>query len=71
MSDQTVSQDQYPYEAFHLRIELGNDAMREPDDIARALRSVAQQIESSHGAVGAIMDDNGNTVGSFGVEYTS
>jgi hypothetical protein len=58
-------EEEYPYSEFTLRIDLGNDAMREPEDIADALRRVAQMIENSHGAGGSIMDNNGNTVGKF------
>ena len=55
---------EYPYNAFTLKIELGNDAMQSREDIADALRSVAQQMENG-GGVGHIMDANGNTVGKY------
>jgi hypothetical protein len=55
----------YPYDSFTLELELGNEAMQSPEDIADALRRVAQMIENSHGAEGSIMDNNGNTVGKF------
>jgi hypothetical protein len=58
-------EEEYPYSEFTLRIDLGNDAMREPEHIANALHRVAQAIEHSHGAEGIIIDDNGNTVGKF------
>jgi hypothetical protein len=60
-----VDEHGYPYSEFTLRIDLGNAAMRSPEDIADALRRVAQMIENSHGAEGSIMDNNGNTVGKF------
>jgi hypothetical protein len=56
--------------AFRLRIELGNDAMRTGEDVARALREVADQVEGFDPFVpyGArIRDANGNTVGEWDV----
>jgi hypothetical protein len=58
-------EEEYPYDEFTLSLELGNDAMRSPDDIADALRRVAQMIENSQSGGGSIMDNNGNTVGKF------
>jgi len=51
---------------FSLKIELGNEAMLTAEDVARALRGVARRIDSDglHGHR-AVMDDNGNRVGSF------
>ena len=55
--------------AFTLRINLGNDAMRSLDDVARALRAVATKLESRTkdlvyaDATGVVLDDNGNRVG--------
>jgi hypothetical protein len=56
-------------ETFKIEIRLGNDAMQTGDDVARALRKIAQRLatwvdgkptDTDHGAV---MDDNGNKVG--------
>ena len=54
---------------FSLTITLGNAAMSEPEHVAAALRSVAEQIED-HGRIGEcrIRDANGNTVGRYGRE---
>ncbi len=54
---------------FKLEIEMGNDAMQTPMDIAEALRAVAQSLENYHRPWGAetlidrISDTNGNKVG--------
>lgn len=50
---------------FTLTIELGNDAMQTGADVARALREVADRAEWSLVGHMAIMDDNGNRVGSW------
>jgi hypothetical protein len=57
---------------FNLTIELGNDAMQSPADIARALRRVAETWGMIEGAAavgeeGEIRDLNGNTVGGWEV----
>ena len=57
---------------FKLEIELGNDAMRSTNDIARALEEVAVRLSGQHRSfadadAGRIHDDNGNTVGSWTV----
>lgn len=49
---------------FELKIELGNDAMQSPEDIAWALRGAAYAIEYG-GSAGVIHDDNGNSVGEW------
>jgi DUF917 family protein len=53
-------------DTFTLTIELGNDAMQTPQDVADALEDVADRmmgaLEFFHGK---IMDENGNTVGTF------
>ena len=52
-----------------LEIELGNDAMRLPAHVADALSKVAKQAQHvimSKGMTTKIMDENGNTVGSWG-----
>lgn len=52
---------------FELGIELGNAAMQEPEHVAAALRSVAQQLEDhARTGPGRIRDVNGNTVGGYG-----
>ncbi len=58
---------------FRLRLDLGNDAMRTPADIARALRETADQIDQSSNLYGIahyqnIRDDNGNTIGQYAVK---
>lgn len=58
---------------FKLNIQLGNDAMQSCADVARALRTAADRVESSANAaparVGAVIrDDNGNTVGAWAFE---
>jgi hypothetical protein len=52
---------------FTLNIELGNAAMESPQDVAAALRKVADRLEriESVEANGRIGDLNGNTVGSW------
>lgn len=51
---------------FWLSIECGNDAMRTYEDIAEALRKVADRIENGT-REGRIRDTNGNSVGGFEV----
>ena len=52
---------------FDLTIRLRNDAMREPADVVRALRSLADKLEErsefSPGHRAVIWDENGNSVG--------
>lgn len=57
-----------PRETFALELELGNAAMREPWDVAQALRRVADAVENGAGA-GRVGDVNGNTVGTWTVDY--
>lgn len=45
-----------------LEITLGNEEMKDPEDIAEALRRVANQIHLCD-TIGAITDANGNRVG--------
>lgn len=58
---------------FNLTIKLGNDAMQSGDDVARALRSVADCLANTYDSLtlpedaGAIFDLNGNTVGRWEV----
>lgn len=55
------------YEEFTVRITLGNDAMRSPEDIARELRRVADRVEGGADG-GVVRDANGNTVGEFNLK---
>jgi hypothetical protein len=52
---------------FRVEIKTGNDAMQTAEDLARALRDVADRIEQIDGYIGhgRIRDENGNTVGTF------
>jgi len=51
---------------FTLDIDLGNDAMRSPEDIAHALETVAHRLRNeSDGDTAPIRDTNGNTVGEW------
>lgn len=55
---------------FTLSIDLDNDAMREPKDIARSLREVAQALDAATYIAphhGPISDANGNKVGYFSI----
>ena len=51
-------------ETFSLNIELGNETMQTPDDVAEALLRVIARLQDGH-KEGAIRDLNGNTVGTF------
>lgn len=54
---------------FDLTIELGNAAMRTPEDIADALRSLANRLEAAGTfASEIIMDQNGARVGSWSIQ---
>jgi len=58
---------------FVLWIELGNDAMQSPADVARALRAVADKLapanwERASQLSSRIGDDNGNKVGEWEVQ---
>ena len=50
---------------FTLTIELGNDAMQTPEDVAGALREVADDVERTSMPQDGhrVRDYNGNTVG--------
>lgn len=57
---------------FALTIDLGNAAMRAPEDVAAALRKAADWIDGVgshedgwHLDAGTICDANGNTVGEW------
>jgi len=51
---------------FTLQIELGNEAMQTPDDIADALQRTASHVQAGYGN-GTIRDLNGNSVGSYDI----
>ena len=60
---------------FQLSIDLGNAAMSDNHDVAKALRGVADHLSkfastgwSPYALSGKIADDNGNTVGSWEVK---
>lgn len=55
-------------ETFRLTIELGNDAMRTPEDIAEVLKRIAEYMHK-HGSWPhtKILDLNGNPVGTTSV----
>lgn len=56
---------------FTLQIELGNEAMNNPLDVAVALRNIAKRLESDDmggdptEATGNVRDSNGNHVGEW------
>jgi hypothetical protein len=56
---------------FTLEITLGNDAMRDVDHVARALRLLAADIraEDGPGDSGTIRDVNGNKVGTWSATW--
>lgn len=56
---------------FTVTIELGDDAMQDGQDVARALKEVARKVRDlrfSHADGGGIMDLNGNSVGKWEVK---
>lgn len=53
---------------FKLEIELGNDAMQTPMDVAMALTSLADRLTASPPTEGVIRDENGNPVGRWSFE---
>ena len=53
---------------FTLSIDMGNDAMRTPVDLANALADVAHKLENWGRDQGSVYDANGNKVGSFEIE---
>lgn len=56
-------------EQFALRIEMGNEAMQTPQDIANALREAADKLDRLDPEItfskGSIHDLNGNKVGKW------
>lgn len=56
-------------ETLRIEIAIGNAAMSDPADIAAALRTTADRVETGQrGLACGIKDANGNTVGSLWVE---
>lgn len=54
---------------FNLHLKLGNALMSSSDDIARALRRAVDLIEEyGKDAPVGLLDQNGNSVGSFSFE---
>jgi hypothetical protein len=49
---------------FTFELTLGNDTMKTPNDVARALVRIARVVEMGVRS-GGIADDNGNAVGRF------
>lgn len=60
---------------FELSIDLGNNAMMSPQDVALALRKLAQRLDdeapSTEESCGNVHDGNGNTVGTWTYENDS
>lgn len=59
--------------SFKLRFECDNAAFEEnnlPNEVARILRRVAEQIENGH-TIGSCIDYNGNRVGGFELKTTT
>ncbi len=50
---------------FELYVNLGNQAMHDEHDIARALRQVAARLQVIGDKSGVILDVNGNKVGAW------
>lgn len=55
------------YEKFTVEIELGNVAMMDLEDVARALRRIADRLDAGSDG-GKVMDTNGNAVGTFSAD---
>lgn len=53
---------------FKLTIELGNEAMQTPEDVASALQDIAERLGYGDNAASIVRDVNGNTVGSYAFE---
>ena len=53
---------------FSLKIDLGNDAMQDPEHVSRALREIATYLDwNEFPKKSVIMDRNGNIVGHYEV----
>jgi len=53
---------------FKLHIKLGNAAMGTKDEIANALRELADKLDHTDADSGNIRDENGNTVGKWEID---
>jgi hypothetical protein len=51
-----------------ITIDLGNDTMSNPDDVAKALIELAKKVKAKGIDYYPIMDSNGNKVGECNVE---
>ena len=55
--------------SFSLNIYLGNDGMKTPQDVARALQEVIRRLQGNDPtelcAAGSLYDINGNSVGKW------
>jgi hypothetical protein len=49
---------------FSMKITLGNDAMQTTQHVSAKLREIAERIDRGQDG-GKVMDDNGNSVGSW------
>jgi hypothetical protein len=54
---------------FTLEIAIGNEAMREVDDVARALVEAGEKMAQDGNGYGNIQDASGNTVGEYRFEH--
>lgn len=55
-------------QTFNLTIKLGNDAMKDAQDVAHALYEAAEKIDARDDMRdGRIFDENGNKVGEWNV----
>lgn len=56
---------------FELKLRLGNALMQEPNDVATALRSLADKLDDTYelkpNVTGLVWDANGNSVGTWKV----
>jgi len=50
---------------FRVVIVLGNDAMKTPENVANALREIAEAVAKTGVREGNVVDGNGNVVGTF------
>lgn len=62
-----LSEKKNTKDTFTLKIELGNEAMQNSEDVAEALRTVSRRLEWSEdlSTSGKIYDNNGNPVGEW------
>lgn len=53
---------------FCLEIEVGNDAMKDVNDLSAELKKVSEDILRVNTEIAIVMDENGNTVGKWWFE---